>query len=266
MRIRYTNDVDIRVEYPHDLPTQVSIPPLLLIVFVENAFKHGVSYNHPSFIHMHDRLRRRQGHRHDQQQPPHAERRKTQRRNRTGQCPQASGTDLRPPELHARHPRRKPYDIHRKTRNTDPQCLSVSPLTTSRWLCVRSTSYIREDSLSGPHRFVQQRTRSPAVSRRTACRPDLRRYQHARPERRGVRPCAGRKADGDLHHRLLGVRRRRVQARRGGLPAQAVQLRRLQSFGGQGKLALRTAPQPATGRRIGTRFRRRCPKTRSISR
>ena len=38
MRIRYTNDVDIRVEYPHDLPTQVSIPPLLLIVFVENAF------------------------------------------------------------------------------------------------------------------------------------------------------------------------------------------------------------------------------------
>ena len=31
MRIRYTNDVDIRVEYPHDLPTQVSIPPLLLI-------------------------------------------------------------------------------------------------------------------------------------------------------------------------------------------------------------------------------------------
>ena len=53
MRIRYTNDVDIRVEYPHDLPTQVSIPPLLLIVFVENAFKHGVSYNNPSFIHMH---------------------------------------------------------------------------------------------------------------------------------------------------------------------------------------------------------------------
>ncbi len=28
----------------------MQIPPLLLIVFVENAFKHGVSYNHPSFI------------------------------------------------------------------------------------------------------------------------------------------------------------------------------------------------------------------------
>ena len=42
MRIRYTDDVDIRVEYPRDLPEQVSIPPLLLIVFVENAFKHGI--------------------------------------------------------------------------------------------------------------------------------------------------------------------------------------------------------------------------------
>lgn len=52
MRIRYTNDVDIRVEYPADLPEQVSIPPLLLIVFVENAFKHGISYNRPSFIHL----------------------------------------------------------------------------------------------------------------------------------------------------------------------------------------------------------------------
>ena len=50
MRIRYTDDVDIRLEYPHNLPEQVSIPPLLLIVFVENAFKHGISYNHPSFI------------------------------------------------------------------------------------------------------------------------------------------------------------------------------------------------------------------------
>lgn len=52
MRIRYTDAVDIRVEYPRNLPEQVSIPPLLLIVFVENAFKHGVSYNNPSFIHL----------------------------------------------------------------------------------------------------------------------------------------------------------------------------------------------------------------------
>lgn len=52
MRIRYTNDVDIRVEHPQDLPEQVSIPPLLLIVFVENAFKHGISYSRSSFIHL----------------------------------------------------------------------------------------------------------------------------------------------------------------------------------------------------------------------
>ncbi len=52
MRIRYTDTVEIRMEYPHNLPEQVSLPPLLLIVFVENAFKHGVSYNRPSFIHL----------------------------------------------------------------------------------------------------------------------------------------------------------------------------------------------------------------------
>ena len=52
MRIRYTDDVEIRLESPQNLPEQVSIPPLLLIVFVENAFKHGISYNHPSFIHI----------------------------------------------------------------------------------------------------------------------------------------------------------------------------------------------------------------------
>ena len=43
MRIRYTEDVDIRFDYPNDLPHDVTIPPLLLIVFVENAFKHGIS-------------------------------------------------------------------------------------------------------------------------------------------------------------------------------------------------------------------------------
>ena len=42
--------MDIRFDYTNDLPHDVTIPPLLLIVFVENAFKHGVSYNHPSFI------------------------------------------------------------------------------------------------------------------------------------------------------------------------------------------------------------------------
>ena len=52
MRIRYTEDVDIRFDYPNDLLHDVTIPPLLLIVFVENAFKHGISYSRPSFIHI----------------------------------------------------------------------------------------------------------------------------------------------------------------------------------------------------------------------
>lgn len=50
MRIRYTESVRITFDYPPELPANVSIPPLLLLVFVENAFKHGVSYNRPSYI------------------------------------------------------------------------------------------------------------------------------------------------------------------------------------------------------------------------
>ena len=52
MRIRYDSSIDICLDYPATIPDKVAIPPLLLIVFVENAFKHGVSYNHASFIHI----------------------------------------------------------------------------------------------------------------------------------------------------------------------------------------------------------------------
>lgn len=52
MRIRYPEEVDIRFGLPEQI-TDIRIPPLLLITFVENAFKHGVSYQHPSFIHIH---------------------------------------------------------------------------------------------------------------------------------------------------------------------------------------------------------------------
>lgn len=52
MRIRYTDHVQITIDAPQTLPEKVAIPPLLLIVFAENAFKHGVSYSHPSFIHI----------------------------------------------------------------------------------------------------------------------------------------------------------------------------------------------------------------------
>lgn len=52
MRIRYTENVEITIDYPKELPEKITIPPLLLIVFIENAFKHGVSYNHRSYIHI----------------------------------------------------------------------------------------------------------------------------------------------------------------------------------------------------------------------
>lgn len=51
MRLRYTDHVDIQVDKPTITP-QVMVPPLLTINFVENAFKHGVSYQKPSRIYV----------------------------------------------------------------------------------------------------------------------------------------------------------------------------------------------------------------------
>ena len=50
MRIRYTDDVKISFAYPQQLQGRIDVPPLIFIVFVENAFKHGVSYNASSYI------------------------------------------------------------------------------------------------------------------------------------------------------------------------------------------------------------------------
>ena len=50
MRIRYTEDVKITFTYQQQLHGRVDVPPLIFIVFVENAFKHGVSYNASSYI------------------------------------------------------------------------------------------------------------------------------------------------------------------------------------------------------------------------
>ena len=49
MRIRLTDHVKINIELPELIP-ECELPPLLLITFIENAFKHGVSYTQPSFI------------------------------------------------------------------------------------------------------------------------------------------------------------------------------------------------------------------------
>lgn len=51
MRLRYPKKVDITIDIPHALPDMM-LPPLLLIIFVENAFKHGISYCNESFVHI----------------------------------------------------------------------------------------------------------------------------------------------------------------------------------------------------------------------
>ncbi len=49
MRIRYTDKLKLTVDFPADVPNRF-VPPLIFATFVENAFKHGVSYERPSFI------------------------------------------------------------------------------------------------------------------------------------------------------------------------------------------------------------------------
>ena len=49
MRLRYTDKVKITVDLPSEAPDK-TVPPLMLISFVENAFKHGISYQRESFI------------------------------------------------------------------------------------------------------------------------------------------------------------------------------------------------------------------------
>ena len=49
MRLRYSDKLEFTVHNPDD-GTGVLIPPMLFISFVENAFKHGVSYQNKSYI------------------------------------------------------------------------------------------------------------------------------------------------------------------------------------------------------------------------
>lgn len=51
MRIRYIDEVNIEFNTPDIvLCRKIKLPPLLLIVLVENAFKHGISYDENSFV------------------------------------------------------------------------------------------------------------------------------------------------------------------------------------------------------------------------
>ena len=49
MKLRFDDSVKVSFTYPEVIP-KMEVPVLLFISFVENAFKHGVSYQHESFI------------------------------------------------------------------------------------------------------------------------------------------------------------------------------------------------------------------------
>jgi LytS/YehU family sensor histidine kinase len=49
MKLRLVSNVDIQLSFPDEIP-DVEIPPLLFISLVENAFKHGISYQAESYI------------------------------------------------------------------------------------------------------------------------------------------------------------------------------------------------------------------------
>jgi len=49
MKLRYTDEIDLRLEVPSNVP-EIQMPPMILITLLENAFKHGVSYNQKSMV------------------------------------------------------------------------------------------------------------------------------------------------------------------------------------------------------------------------
>lgn len=49
MKLRVSEKVSLDVDFPQD-HADLEIPPLIFITFIENAFKHGISYQNPSFI------------------------------------------------------------------------------------------------------------------------------------------------------------------------------------------------------------------------
>jgi hypothetical protein len=51
MKLRLSPRVELQIDFPREFP-DFSIPPLLFVSFIENAFKHGVSHRDRSFIHL----------------------------------------------------------------------------------------------------------------------------------------------------------------------------------------------------------------------
>lgn len=50
MKLRYSNKLEVVCQLDEPFPADTMIPPMLLATFVENAFKHGVSYQQHSYI------------------------------------------------------------------------------------------------------------------------------------------------------------------------------------------------------------------------
>jgi len=51
MKLRLSPRVELQIDFPNDF-ADFSVPPLLFVPFIENAFKHGVSHRDHSFIHI----------------------------------------------------------------------------------------------------------------------------------------------------------------------------------------------------------------------
>jgi LytS/YehU family sensor histidine kinase len=51
MKLRLSQKVELKIDLPQT-EINLEIPPLLFIPFIENAFKHGISYREKSFIHI----------------------------------------------------------------------------------------------------------------------------------------------------------------------------------------------------------------------
>ena len=49
MQLRYTEKVKIVLNMPQEVPDRQT-PPLILVTFIENAFKHGITYQRESFV------------------------------------------------------------------------------------------------------------------------------------------------------------------------------------------------------------------------
>jgi len=49
MQLRHSDEVEVEIQIQEQIPN-IKVPPMLFISLIENAFKHGVSYPHKSFI------------------------------------------------------------------------------------------------------------------------------------------------------------------------------------------------------------------------